>query len=340
MSGKRFPGWMPQILTLLLCTWLVALTHHAQARKPPAGQSPPQTAKIRAEVGLVQTDILARQGRFDDQRTRPVVDMSREELLLAYPEQMRGLDFGDPPPDFSSFLASTGEKVEAFFKDLPKILSREQVRFERLDSGGKLQDSTTRTYYYSFSPDKTGAYWEEARTETSGRPIESTKIFGFSLAPGRTGMTAFLHPRHQPHCRFRFLGTQKVDAAEASVIAFAQKPEDRDYLGYYLNETMVEPLPVLYQGFVWVDPATHQIVRMQIDLLEPRSDVGLTRQTSEIWFSEVRFKSSPEPFWVPREVLITTTAFGFTYRNRHRYSDYQIFTVSVEEKITLPPVKK
>lgn len=53
MSGRRFPGWMPQIPALLFCTWLFALTHHAQGQKPPAGQSPQQTGNIRVKVGLV-----------------------------------------------------------------------------------------------------------------------------------------------------------------------------------------------------------------------------------------------------------------------------------------------
>jgi hypothetical protein len=79
---------------------------------------------------------------------------------------------------------------------------------------------------------------------------------------------------------------------------------------------------------------------MRTDLLAPRSDVLLARQTTEIWYQEVHFADVPQVFQLPREVLVTTDFNGQTYRNRHRYSDYVVFSVESRDKLEQPRIKK
>jgi len=96
----------------------------------------------------------------------------------------------------------------------------------------------------------------------------------------------------------------------------------------------------MYQGFAWVDPQSHQILRMRTDLLAPRSDVRLPRQTTEIRFGEVHFDSYSQAFWLPREVLVTVEYERQIYRNRHLYSDYLVFLVESKDKLEQPRIKK
>ena len=81
-------------------------------------------------------------------------------------------------------------------------------------------------------------------------------------------------------------------------------------------------------------------MRMRADLLAPRMDVFLARQTAEIWFREVRFSTSPQAFWLPREVVITMVWKGQTYKNHHLYSDYRVFSVVSDGKLQRPIIKK
>jgi hypothetical protein len=268
---------------------------------------------------------------------KSVVDMSAQELIEAFPEEMERVKFEENRELLAVILEKTGAIVEAFFRDFPKILAHEQIRMERLTGSGAVVSSTTHDYLYSFSLDNTGLHWEETRTERSGRPVDMDKIRGYLFAPGRTGLTVFLHPLHRHGSRFRYLGRQADDAG-AHLIAFAQIPEVRDYLSSYQTEVMVAPAPLLLQGLAWIHPENHQIIRLRTDLLAPRNDIGLSRQTSEIRLAEVHFASLTQPFWLPQEVVITNKSYVMNTRNRHRYSRYQLFTVTVEEKIA--PVKK
>jgi len=293
----------------------------------PASVVPPQP------VALTEMEIYA--------RARTVVDLTREELLQAYSTELRNLKFEENQQELDSLLANAGERVAAFFHDFPNTVSREQVRRERLGNDGRVIDSVTQSFNYSVSLDKIGNP-EESRTGSGGRtiPPERMSVASF-LTSGFASLPIYFHPSHQFGSRFRYLG-RELAAPRAYVIAFAQKPGIADVVGTFSTTDI--PIPIqaqlLYQGFAWVDPKTYQIVRMRTDLLAPRNDALLARATSEVWFGEVRFKSIPETFWLPQEVVVTLETYGRLFRNSHRYSDYQALTVAVQDKITLPVIKK
>jgi len=82
----------------------------------------------------------------------------------------------------------------------------------------------------------------------------------------------------------------------------------------------------------WIDCKTYQVIRMRTDLLNPVARTRLDRETTEVQYSEVRFKDVPLSFWLPRDVVVTVEWKGKLRRNRHTYSDFHLF--SVEAKIS------
>jgi hypothetical protein len=272
-------------------------------------------------------------------KARTVVEMTAEELRRDYPKECGDLEFDDNQAELNTLLKKTGACVEALFRDIPNTSSKEQVRRERLRKDGSVDNASTQDYFYLVLPGKTGL-WEEIRTDDKGRPLPDTRMPGSSfLTSGHAGLAVFLHPLYQESSRFRVLGKQRAKP-NAWVIAFAQKPEDGRPAGRFESELMMTTARIMYQGLAWIDPGTHQILRMRTDLLAPRDDVLLARQTTEIWYQEVRFADVPQVFRLPREVLVTTDLNGQTYRNRHRYSDYVVFSVESRDKLEQPKIKK
>jgi hypothetical protein len=90
------------------------------------------------------------------------------------------------------------------------------------------------------------------------------------------------------------------------------------------------------QGLAWIDSQNYQILRLRTDLLKALPEVALKRQTTEISFSEVHFKSITAGFWLPREVAVTVDWHGKVLRNDHEYSDFKIFNVDSTQKIGKP----
>jgi hypothetical protein len=272
-------------------------------------------------------------------RARSVIDLTREELLQTYVDDLKDIEFTENPAELESILQKVGENVAAFFRDFPNTVSKEQVRRERLRIDGRVLDSVTQDYNYSAYLDKSGN-WEEGRTDNNGRdiPPEHMSVSSF-LTSGFASVSLHFHPKHQFGCRFRYLGRQRSEPY-AHVIAFAQRPGISDIVCTFTTELRPAGAQILYQGFAWVDPRSYQIVRMRLSLLAPRNDVFLAAANSDVRFSEVRFQSVTAVFWLPREVVVTLLVYGQLFRNRHRYSEYQVATVAVEEKIAPPVVKK
>jgi hypothetical protein len=268
---------------------------------------------------------------------RSVVDMTVEELLRIFPEDCRDLEFDASQAELGLLLQKTGSRVEALFRDIPNTTSNEQVRRERLGFSGSGGDSSTQSYNYLVLSDKSGT-WEEVRTDRRGRPAQYDGM-NFFMTSGFAGLVMFLHPQHRDDCRFRLLGRQKSEP-RAYVIAFSQKVESGRPTGKFKGPGMFGLALMMYQGLAWIDPQSHQIVRMRTDLLAPRMDVLLARLTTETWFREVRFSTSPQAFWLPREVVVTIEWKGQVFKNRHLYSEYRVFSVVSDDKLQQPIIKK
>jgi hypothetical protein len=276
-----------------------------------------------------------------DAVARTVVDMTFEELLQDYPRELADLEFNANQDELDFILRKVGEKVEAFFRDFSNTASKEQVRLERLGFDGRVEASTQKNYSYLIlvHPDKAGIQFQEDSTDSKGHQVDPKRMSRYYVInSGYAGLCLFLHRSHHFGSRFRYLGRQTSESC-AHVIAFAQKPEVRDFLASIIDKQWGSR-PLLFQGIVWVDPHTNQIVRMRTDLLAPDMQVGLARQSTDIRFSEVHFDAVPQSFWLPREVTVTWRWAGITFRNRHRYSDYKLFTIESYDKVGQPQIKK
>ena len=273
-------------------------------------------------------------------KTSTVVDMTVEELHQHYPEELIDLEFNASQDELGLILLKVGGKVEALFRDFSNTASKEQVRLEKLALDGRVDYSTKKNYNYLIlvDPQEAGIRFREDRTDSRGHQVNPERMSGYVISSGYAGLCIFLHPSHQFGSRFRYLGRQTSEPF-AHLIAFAQKPEVGDFLASFIDKQWGSRR-LLFQGIVWVDPYTNQIVRMRTELLSPDRYISLTKQSTDIWLSEVRFDAASQSFWLPREVTVTCRWAGMTLRNRHRYSDYRLFTIESYDKVGQPQIKK
>jgi hypothetical protein len=93
---------------------------------------------------------------------------------------------------------------------------------------------------------------------------------------------------------------------------------------------------MLAQGVAWLDKYNFQIIRMRTDLLAPRPEISLDRQTTEIAFNQVHLPDVAAPLWLPSEVKVYIKFKShdperkLSFQNEHRYLDYRRYRVSVK----------
>lgn len=280
----------------------------------------------------ISQDLLQVQPSTSAQR-KLVVDMSADELTQYYPSEFSDLIFDSNQDELASLLKNAGMRVQDFFGDLSNTSSKEQVLLQVLNPDGKPQSSSRKEFYYLIFPQgsKSEVAWKEDRVDKKGHPVGLNNIRGFIITSRFAFLCIYLHPQHQPGSRFRYLGRA---GNGAYVIAFAQKPEVADYLAGYANPSMHTLTPYLIQGFVWLHPDSYQIMRMETSMVAPAG--FLWYQATKIDYQEVRFEGVSHSFWLPEEVIVNLNVRGVLCRNQHRYSDYKLFDVQSDYKITPP----
>ncbi len=284
---------------------------------------------------VLLTGIAVPQDLQQVQPSKLVVDRSVDELRQYYPSEFSDLVFDSNQDRLASLLKNAGMRVQDFFRDLSNTSSKEQVLLQILKPNGNPQSSSRNEFYYLIVSQgfKSELNWKEDRVDKRGKPASLNNDKGFIITSGFPFLCIYLHPHHQAGSRFRYLG-RSGSGDGAYVIAFAQKPEAADFLAGYTDLLTQISTPYLLQGFVWLNPDSYQIIRMETTMIAPTGPVQ--DQTTKVDYQEVQFQGVPQSFWLPDEVVVNLKVRGISCRNQHRYSDYKLFDVQSDYKITPP----
>jgi tetratricopeptide (TPR) repeat protein len=263
---------------------------------------------------------------------KSLADQPLSDLLRLMPE-LANLEPAVAQDELPVILERIGQNVEGFFRHLPNISSREEIREEILHKDGKTLNTFEEQFQYLLvlRPEDQPSELREYRTRGGEGGVKSDALVkGFMRTSGFAVTSLHFHPLYQPSVQFRFLGRQALDGRPTAVIAFAQRPESAKITGRFNVDG--KSVPVLIQGIAWADANTYQIVRMRTDLLKPPPQSRLQRETTEIQYGEVRFRDRDTAMWLPREVTVTVEWKRKVFRNWHRYSDFKVFRVDAKEK--------
>ena len=173
----------------------------------------------------------------------------------------------------------------------------------------------------------------EYRTNAKGEPVQPDAKTGLSPSDSSPCPCNF-HPDYQADSRFRYLGREEMEKQDTYVVAFAQRPQVARQTAsvQFLGQSGI----VFMQGVAWIDPVSFRIIRLRTDIQQPESNVGLQKETTQVLYSEVSFAQSDKTLWLPREVTVTGQLKQYLFHNQHRYSDYRLFNVQVEQKQDKP----
>jgi VWFA-related protein len=164
---------------------------------------------------------------------------------------------------------------------------------------------------------------KELRTDFKNRMVGSS-VNGAALHfLGFAYQWLLLSPANQSELRFRYLGQQRMDDHKTFVLSFVQVPDQVKVPGTFTWAG--KEAPFFFQGIVWIDQSTFDVVRLRTDLLSPVPSVNLRQMTTELHFHSVRIHGYGTDLWLPSEVLIRTAQTDSVVEELHQYSAYRFF---------------
>jgi hypothetical protein len=164
---------------------------------------------------------------------------------------------------------------------------------------------------------------KELRTDLKNRMVSSSMD---GVAPHGFGFAyqwLLLSPANQSEFRFRYLGQQRMDNHKTFVLGFVQIPSQVKVPGTF--KWAGKEAPFFFQGIVWIDQSTFDVVRLRTGLLAPVPSVNLRELTTQLHFRSVRIRGFGGDLWLPSEVLIRTAQTDNIVEELHQYSAYRFF---------------
>lgn len=164
---------------------------------------------------------------------------------------------------------------------------------------------------------------QESRTDFKGNPVNTMKNGSAQLGSGFAYQWLLFAAANQTEFEFRYLGEEDIDDRKTFVLAFAQVPEHVKMPAVFQSDG--KQAPYFYQGILWVDQATSNIVLLRSDLLAPLKNLRLQQLTTELRFRSVTIHDIGATFWLPSEVRIQINQGNLEIDEEHQYTDYHLY---------------
>jgi VWFA-related protein len=254
-------------------------------------------------------------------QSRAFVECDREELIRAVPD-LAGMQFDSTQDRLAGLLAPAAENLESMFARLVDVAATERIHEMRFEDGAEAPPRW-ETYRYLVRRLAEGSPepFTELRVGPDPKAPTPAATDGFLVVGHFEKLLRYLLPQYRQDSRFRYLGRTQ-EAGQGSwlgLVAFAERADSVQPLGYIqLRGGGIATM----QGLVWIDEATHRIVRLRVDLWERIEGSPFETLSTDIAFAAVKFPSIDSALWLPARVTIHGQAEGAELHTVHRYSDY------------------
>ena len=246
-----------------------------------------------------------------------------EPRLKKVVSELKGLQFEASQDQLPAILASVAKTIADLLPRLPDLVSREEI-YHSQDAHNPQPWSREFKYLVLCHHNPNGSTnIEESRLDSKGHPIDLSGPMTTQHGFGFAYQWLLFSAANQREFHFRYLGQQDKEGRKTFVVAFAQDPSKVTApASFQLEQTTA---PFYYQGVLWIDQATSDIVLMRTDLLSPIASLQLSQFTSRVHFASVAIHGYDAVFWLPHEIDISFDQGRGDTEETHRYTDYHLF---------------
>jgi hypothetical protein len=209
-------------------------------------------------------------------------------------------------PKLDQVLPRVQQHVKEFENSLPDFICDERITSRELMAGTVIHetviDSTFRGTQNKDGKDKSYTEWREIHTidgrpATKGQQLTGPFFYGGGFS---SVLDAIFSPKNSQYFNYKVIGTEKVDEDVAVVIKFETKKGQTALLH---REMFGSQYVMKGSGKAWIDPASMNVVRLELQYLDPPVPEGVL--TVRVDYAEVVI--SEKKFWMPKTLTAEQT---------------------------------
>jgi hypothetical protein len=230
-------------------------------------------------------------------------------------------------------VRGVGQRMKQLVSNLEKFAADERVEHFVVDSNGVRRSPDVRNFQYVVlvSQNSVGTFLLE---EYRNGSVALEQFPAHIATEGLPGMALIFHPLLAPDFKFVCEGLGEWRGRRAWQIHFVQRPDRPRRIRAYVIAGRFYPLSL--KGRAWVDPGTHQLLRLESELARPLKEIELSQEHVSIDYGPVQFHSQNQRLWLPQTAELYVERQGRRYYRRHTFSNFQIFMVETAQNIQPP----
>jgi hypothetical protein len=230
-------------------------------------------------------------------------------------------------------LQGAGQRVKELVTNLEQFTATERIDYAEADKEGNRRPPLARSFHYVvfISEMRPGMLnVEEARDGGASLDAFPTKLV-------TTGLAAFalmFHPYYVGDFEMACEGLGEWRCQPAWQVRFQQRPDKPARMHVFCVGG--DLYPVKLKGRAWIAAGAYQVVRLELDLMEPIPKIRLQAEHLEIEYRPVQFATRNLELWRPESADLYMDFRGHRYHHRHSFSDFLLFSVDVTQQIHAP----
>ncbi len=231
------------------------------------------------------------------------------------------------PPDL---MARTRAEVARFVKVFSDVRCTEDVTQARLTKKGKIEHVEKSTYDYLVIAEESGSSLSlhESRLEQKAPAKKSNT--SLLVTNGFATLLLIFHPSYADSFEFSAPVPEMVDGQTLARVEFRHRANKPSTMELVLRG---REYPIDLRGTAWIEPASGSIVRIDAQLAQSMDDLGLRILHTDVQYAPVPLRGVEASLRLPSVATIEVETARQHWRNVHRFSGYQRFSVDVEETV-------
>jgi hypothetical protein len=237
------------------------------------------------------------------------------------------------PCPMQEIMYGVGQRMTEFVATLEKFTATEYLEHYTVDSAGERKGPEKRKFDYvaTVTPMPGGKFFiDEFRN--GGTDVEQ---FPAHIATqGLPALALIFHPVLASDFDFRCEGLGQWGGQELWQLHFVQRADRPVQIrSYYIAARLY---PISLEGRVWIDPGSHQVVRMEAELAKQVPEIELKGEHILIEYRSVKFHSTGQQIWLPYKAEVYAERQQRRYYRQHTFTDFRLFNVETSQSVKAP----
>lgn len=235
-----------------------------------------------------------------------------------------------------ALLDRAGNSVTRFLDQLGDVHCNESVVQEKFTPQGKTEEREQSSFDYLVLTQFHGSEPMLYESRETQRAAKVKKNISMLVTNGFATQLLIFHPYYQPSFSFERLPDARINGKTYALVHF-QHVKGRLSPAVLLLRGREYPMSLA--GVARLDPETGAVMHISTELGASMDDLGLKTFRTEVDYAAVVFPRNPKSYWLPAQATVELNTARQHWKNVHRFSDYRLFSVNVEERVDTEKLK-